>query len=131
MKSEVRTNEVTVLHVPRKVNDSDITLTQDGSNVIINIANGYDTSEYHFRAEVSAITGSTKTKLDLGSAEYHVGPTNIISLANRNLAPGQYLLTIYVNEITCRAITGYQRQYSENGKLVEGIRALTVEIAAQ
>ena len=128
MKSEARTHEVTVLHVPRKVNNSDLTLTQNGSNVTINIANGYDTSEYHFRAEVAAVTGSTKTKLDLGDVEYNVGPTNTISLANRGLAPGQYQLTVYVNEITCRGITGYQRQYTENNKVVEGVRAITVDI---
>lgn len=128
MKSEARTATVNVLHVPRKVADSDITLTQNGTNVNISIANGYDTSEYHFRAEISAITGSTKTKLDLGDVEYNIGPNNTISIANRGLAPGQYLLTVYVNEITCRGITGYQRQYMENNKVVEGVRALTVEI---
>jgi len=128
MVTEARTAEVTVLHVPRKVANEDLTLTQVGTNVNIDIANGYDTSEYHFRAEISAITGSTKTKLDLGDVEYHVGPANTISLANRGLAPGQYLLTIYVNEITCRGIPGYQRQYMENNKVVEGVRALTVMI---
>lgn len=128
MVTKARTADVTVVNVPRKVYNSDIQLSIDENlRVTVKVNNGYDDSEYYYQAVLSVPLGATKTNLSLGDNEYQIGDTNTFSLANRNITPGEYTLTVLVNEITCRG-TNFQRQYQEGNQIIYGSKNIVVNI---
>jgi len=133
MITEAITPSVEAHEWPRLLTTSDIMLSIDENNakkINVHINGAYTDSEYRYRLSLAPVGAQTFTNISLPEP-FVIGADASFDLSELvpSAAAGLYSVTVFVAEVVCHGINGYEQYYrDEHNQIVEGANIIQVTI---